>query len=63
VTLLARSMQVRRLIKYRRGRIVLLDRKGLEECACECYDIMRHEILARVLGVHFCSCGQQVVET
>jgi len=53
VTLLAQEMQVRGLIKYRRGRIVLLDRKGLEECACECYDIMRHEKLAPALGVHF----------
>jgi hypothetical protein len=24
---------------------LLLDRKGLEECACECYDIMRHDKL------------------
>jgi CRP-like cAMP-binding protein len=53
VTLLAHAMQVRGLIKYRRGRIVLLDRKGLEECACECYDIMRHEKLAPALGAHF----------
>jgi CRP-like cAMP-binding protein len=53
VTLLARSMQVRGLITYRRGRILILDREGLEECACECYDIMRHEKLAPALGVHF----------
>jgi len=52
VTLLAQSLQVRGLIRYRRGRIVLLDRKGLEECACECYDIMRHEKLGPALGVH-----------
>jgi CRP-like cAMP-binding protein len=53
VTLLAKSMQVRGLIRYRRGRIVLLDRKGLEACACECYDIMRQEKLAPALGVQF----------
>jgi hypothetical protein len=53
VTLLAQSLQVRRLIRYRRGRIVLLDRKGLEECACECYDVMRDEKLGPALGVHF----------
>jgi CRP-like cAMP-binding protein len=52
VTLLAQAMQVRGLIKYQRGRIVLLDRKGLEECACECYDIMCHEKLGPALGVH-----------
>jgi CRP-like cAMP-binding protein len=51
VTLLAQSMQVRNLIRYRRGHIVLLDRKGIEECACECYDIMHHEKLAPALGV------------
>jgi CRP-like cAMP-binding protein len=53
VTLLAQSMQVRGLISYRRGRILILDREGLEECACECYDIARHEKLAPALGVHF----------
>ena len=53
VTLLAQSLQVRGLIRYRRGRIVLLDRKGLEECACECYDIMRQEKLAPALGLPF----------
>jgi CRP-like cAMP-binding protein len=51
MTLVAQSLQVRGLIRYRRGRIELLDRKGLEECACECYDIMRHEKLAPALGV------------
>jgi CRP-like cAMP-binding protein len=53
VTLLAQSMQVRGLIRYRRGHIVLLDRKGIEECACECYHIMHHEKLAPTLGVQF----------
>jgi len=51
MTLVAQSLQVRGLIRYRRGRIELLDRKGLEECACECYDIMRHDKLAPALGV------------
>jgi CRP-like cAMP-binding protein len=53
VTLLAQALQVRGLISYRRGHIMLLDRKGLEECACECYDIMRHDKLAPALGVRF----------
>jgi CRP-like cAMP-binding protein len=52
VTLLAQSLQVRGLITYRRGRIMLRDRKGIEACACECYDIMRHEKLAPALGLH-----------
>jgi hypothetical protein len=53
VTLMAHTMQVRGLIQYKRGRIVLLDRKRLEEGACECYDIMRHEKLPPALGVRF----------
>jgi CRP-like cAMP-binding protein len=53
VSLLAQAIAVRGLVKYRRGRIVLLDRKGLEERACECYHIMHHEKLAPELGVHF----------
>jgi len=59
VTLLAHEMQIRGLLRYRRGHIVLLDRKGLEECACECYDIMRHEKLAPTLGVHFNPAGNR----
>jgi CRP-like cAMP-binding protein len=53
VTLLAQALKLRGLIKYRRGHIVLLDRKGLEQCACECYHIMHHEKLGPELGVHF----------
>ena len=39
VTLLAHEMQVSGLMKYKRGHIKI--RKGIEECACECYDVMR----------------------
>jgi CRP-like cAMP-binding protein len=41
VTLVARSLQNAGLIKYRRGRIDVVDRKGLEEMACECYETNR----------------------
>jgi len=37
VTVIARSFQTAGLIKYRLGRIIILDRVGLEEVACECY--------------------------
>jgi len=52
VTLLAQRMQAKGLIRYRRGRIVILDRKGLEACACECYHVMHDEKLPRALGVN-----------
>lgn len=41
ITLAARTLQSQRLIKYRRGRIELLDRKGLKAAACECYGVVR----------------------
>jgi len=51
ITLLARAMQVRGLIRYRRGHITILDRKELGACACECYDIIHHDELAHTIGV------------
>ena len=41
VTLAAQSLQAAGLIRYRRGRIRILDRPGLEKAACECYAAMR----------------------
>src|SRR5476651_865048 len=41
VTLAAQSMQAAGLISYRRGRIQVLDRPGLENAACECYAIVK----------------------
>jgi CRP-like cAMP-binding protein len=39
VTIVAGSLQKAGLITYRRGVIVILDRKGLEAAACECYRV------------------------
>lgn len=41
VTLAAQSMQSAGLISYRRGRIQVRDRPGLEEASCECYGIVK----------------------
>jgi CRP-like cAMP-binding protein len=44
VTLTARKLQAMGLIRYRRGRIDLLDPHRLEETACACYEIVRRQI-------------------
>jgi DNA-binding transcriptional regulator YhcF (GntR family) len=41
VTVVARTLQGAGLIRYRRGAVVVLDRAGLEEAACECYAAVR----------------------
>ncbi len=41
VTVAARTLQQAGLIRYRRGEITVLDRDGLEEAACECYQSTR----------------------
>lgn len=41
VTLAAQSMQTAGLISYRRGKIQVLNRSGLERASCECYAIVR----------------------
>jgi len=41
VTIAARLLQSAGLIRYRRGHIQILDRKALEDIACECYAVVR----------------------
>jgi CRP-like cAMP-binding protein len=48
VTLAASSLQRARLIEYERGRVVILDRAGLEGASCECYAVMKRHF-ARLL--------------
>jgi len=40
VSLVAATLKKEKLITYNRGRIQILDRKGLEERSCECYKII-----------------------
>jgi Mn-dependent DtxR family transcriptional regulator len=44
VTAIARPLQDKGLIKYRRGQIRVLDRAGLEERACECYFTLQDRV-------------------
>ncbi len=43
VTHAAHGLQQHGLISYVRGHIQILDRKGLETCACECYSVVKDE--------------------
>jgi CRP-like cAMP-binding protein len=49
VTVIAGALQRAGLISYTRGQITILNRKGLEKAACECYGIARREF-DRLLG-------------
>ena len=43
VTDTARVLQERRVIRYHRGRVTVLDRKALEKESCECYPLIARE--------------------
>ena len=49
VSLVAYSLQQAGLIRYRRGRIRVIDREGLQETACECYETVKAQA-KRLLG-------------
>jgi len=43
ITTAAHRLRDAKLIRYHRGEITVLDRPGLERCACECYAVVRRE--------------------
>jgi CRP-like cAMP-binding protein len=46
VSLAAKALQRDGHIEYRNGRVTVLDRAGLETCACECYGALRARFAA-----------------
>ena len=49
VTLAAQKLAKRKLIKNIRGTITVIDRQGLEDAVCECYEVVNNEY-NRLLG-------------
>lgn len=49
VTAVARALQERGMIRYRRGLVDIIDRPGLEALTCECYGVVRNHY-RRLLG-------------
>jgi DNA-binding transcriptional regulator YhcF (GntR family) len=44
VTVAAHMLQQAGLIRYHRGKIEIVDRRGLEARACECYEAIRRQM-------------------
>ena len=52
IALAAAKLQHVGYIRYRRGHIAVLDRIGLEACACECYAVVKKELSRLLPDVH-----------
>lgn len=51
VSIAASTLQKAGVIRYHHGRITILDRIGLEDAACECYEAVASEYRA-LFGEH-----------
>lgn len=51
VTIAAATLQQAGFIRYAHGRITMLNRKGLEEAACECYEVAREQFAGLLRSV------------
>ena len=51
ITQAAHKLQAAALIGYRRGRISVLDRAGLEDRSCECYRFIRKQYAGLKAGL------------
>jgi len=49
VTAAAGALQRAGLIRYKRGNVTIIDRKGLKDRTCECYGVSKREF-DRLLG-------------
>ena len=52
VSIAATTLRRRGLIDYRRGRITIADRVGLEAAVCECYGIIQAEFTRLLRSDH-----------
>jgi CRP-like cAMP-binding protein len=53
VTEAAGNLQRAGLIRYRRGHISVLERSGLERAACECYGVVKKELIRLLSDVRY----------
>lgn len=49
VSTIAHQLKEAGIINYKRGRLIVADRRRLEECSCECYGLIT-DLTARTLG-------------
>jgi CRP-like cAMP-binding protein len=60
VSVAAHALQAAALVRYRRGKIELTDRAGLEATACECYRTMRDNVELIVQSVRSTAADAEV---